>query len=207
MRGWLAAIVMVLGIAAFPALGPAQRPADIDSLQAYDLLKKDPGHTFLIDVRTRAEYQFTGHPTMAYNIPWRFLTAAFAVEGDRIGRDRRARVTGYQLRPRPNPRFVAVVRSLFKPTDRLLLLSAQGRRSAEAAQALLGAGFQKVYNVADGYWGPGVDPRLPEESRRLAGKYSTRRPGRVAGWVYWHLPRTYEIDPKFVYPPDLTRRR
>ncbi len=207
MRGWLAAMMVVLGVASFPALSPAQRPTDIDSLQAYDLLKKDPGHTFLIDVRTRAEYQFAGHPVMAYNIPWRFLTATFAVQGDRIHRGRPVAVTGYQLGPGPNPRFMAVVRSLFKPTDRLLLLSARGRRSAKAAEALLGAGFQKVYNVTDGYWGPSVDPRLPEEVRRLAAKYSTPRPGRVAGWVYWGLPLTYEIDPKFVYPPDLIRHR
>jgi rhodanese-related sulfurtransferase len=205
-RGWLTAMMMMLG-AAFPAASPAQSPTAIGSLQAFEMLKKDPGHTFLIDVRTRAEYQFAGHPVMAYNIPWRFLTTAFAVEDDRMGRGRKARITGYQLSPRPNPRFTAVVRSLFKTTDRLLLISARGRRSAAAAEALIQAGFQKVYDVADGYWGPGVDPGLAEDVRRLAVKYGAPGPGRVAGWVYWRLPLTHAIDPKYVYPPDLIRRR
>jgi rhodanese-related sulfurtransferase len=215
-HGWLAVMAAIMGMVAGPALVRAGRPVVINSLQAYDLLQKDPSHTFLIDVRTRAEYQFNGHPTMAYNVPWRFFTTNFAVKGARRGgqgregendKGRRKVVTGYQLSPRPNPRFVAVIRSLFKPTDRLLVISARGGRSAEAARALLQAGFKRVHNVADGYFGPAIDPRLPAAVRRLAVKYSHPRPGRTAGWIYWRLPRTFSIDPKFVYPPDLHRLR
>ncbi|MBU0513906.1 MAG: hypothetical protein KJ621_03970, partial [Proteobacteria bacterium] len=120
---------------------------------------------------------------------------------------RRAVLTGYQLAARPNPRFVAVVRSLFKTTDRLVLISANGRRSLAAAKALVKVGFRRVHHVPSGLFGPADDPGLDEDTRRLVAKYSPAmvRRGRVAGWLHWGLPITYEMDPKYVYPPDLKR--
>ncbi|MCK4649329.1 hypothetical protein KAT51_07380, partial [bacterium] len=47
---------------------------DITPVEAYQMLKEDPKHTFLIDCRTMAEYEFVGHPTMACNIPYKFWT-------------------------------------------------------------------------------------------------------------------------------------
>jgi hypothetical protein len=46
----------------------AQEPKDILSVEAYDMLNTVP-NTYLIDVRTRAEYQLIGHPW-----PTSFLT-------------------------------------------------------------------------------------------------------------------------------------
>jgi len=206
MHRWLTGLVAAVLVLAVPGPGRAQRPTAIGCLQAYDLLRKDSGHTFLLDVRSRAEYQFAGHPPMAYNVPWRFFTTEFRVKGRRH-QGRRADQTGYQLTSRPNPKFVAVVRSLFKPTDRLVLISANGRRSLAAAQALTKAGFSRVYHVPNGLFGPADDPGLDEDTRRLVAKYSPAmiRRGRVAGWLHWGLPITYEMDPKYVYPPDLQR--
>ena len=43
--------------------------------QAYEMLQKDPEHTFLVDARTRAEYQLIGHPVGAYLVPYKFWKA------------------------------------------------------------------------------------------------------------------------------------
>lgn len=45
---------------------------DVTPTEAYEMLKKDPDHTFLIDCRTRPEYQLIGHPEGAYLIPLKF---------------------------------------------------------------------------------------------------------------------------------------
>lgn len=42
---------------------------DVTPSQAYEMVIDDPKHTFIIDVRTPAEYAFIGHPTGSYNIP------------------------------------------------------------------------------------------------------------------------------------------
>jgi len=34
-------------------------------LEAYALMQQDPEHSYIVDVRTRPEYQFVGHPVEA----------------------------------------------------------------------------------------------------------------------------------------------
>jgi hypothetical protein len=48
---------------------------DVTPTDAYRMVREDPKHTFIVDVRTRIEYQDIGHPPGAYNIPWKFYTA------------------------------------------------------------------------------------------------------------------------------------
>ena len=62
----------------------AQEPKQILSIEAYDMLNTVPD-TYLIDVRTRAEYQFVGHPLKAYLFPYMFMSNKFAKENDRYG--------------------------------------------------------------------------------------------------------------------------
>ena len=50
---------------------------DVTPSEAYAMMQKDPEHTFLVDVRTRPEYQAIGHPVGAYNIPYQFWTGKF----------------------------------------------------------------------------------------------------------------------------------
>ncbi len=79
---------------------------DVTPIQAYQMVQKDPQHTFLVDVRTRAEYQFVGHAVGAYNIPFMFLTNG-------VGKK------GYNLAP--NPDFVKDLLARFNPkTDTLI---------------------------------------------------------------------------------------
>ena len=71
---------MVLVAASLALAGFAYAPnkdhlgGNIEPAEAYKMIKKDPDHTFLVDCRTRAEYQFVGHPEGAVNIPLRFLS-------------------------------------------------------------------------------------------------------------------------------------
>ena len=48
----------------------AQDAKKILSIEAFDMLNTVPD-TYLIDVRTRAEYQFVGHPFKAFLFPYR----------------------------------------------------------------------------------------------------------------------------------------
>ena len=59
----------------------AEEPKDILSIEAYDMLNTVP-NTYLIDVRTRAEYQLIGHPPMAYLFPCFFFTNELVKQGE-----------------------------------------------------------------------------------------------------------------------------
>jgi len=143
-----------------------------------------------------------GHPPRAYNVPWRFATRDFQVKGGPY-QGGKAPVTGYQLSP-PNPDFLRVIQSLFKPGDRLIIISTSGELGARAADALVGAGYKHVFNIRHGFLG---DALAAKDQEKLAEKFSPHYGlrGRVNGWVYWGLPVTHTIDPRYVYPPDLKR--
>jgi rhodanese-related sulfurtransferase len=181
----------------------AKKASNISPLEAWQMLSQEPKTTFLVDVRTRAEYALLGHPPMAYNVPWRFMTNDFQVK-DGPYQDGKASHTGYQLSAKANPDFVNVVKSLFKPEDRLLIVSTQGDLGADAADALFADGFKNVFNIRDGFSGQKLTAKDQDE---LAEKYSPYfgRRGRVNGWLYWGLPVSFEVNPRYVYPPDLKK--
>ena len=178
--------------------GFAEEPKSILSIEAYDMLNTVPD-TYLVDVRTRAEYQLVGHPINAYLFPYVFWAAKLDKEGDRYeyGMDRKNRA------------FLKEVSKVFKKTDNLLILSRDGTIGALAAKELLDAGFKKVYEVEDGFEGSKFpvfkDSHKNKFYRQLAkrNKIYSFNHRRHYGWQWWGLPWTYDIDPKFVYPPDL----
>ncbi|MEW5914131.1 MAG: rhodanese-like domain-containing protein [Thermodesulfobacteriota bacterium] len=200
-------IFLFAGLLLLPSLaGAAEKSVGVQTisvLEAAQMLAGEPKSTFLVDVRTRLEYGLLGHPPKAYNIPWRFATLDFQVQGGRYDGGK-ALFTGYQLSAKPNPNFVGVAKSLFKPDDKLLILSTDGVLGAEAADALFQAGFKQVFNLQHGFLGPKLNS---DKQHELAEKYSPHfgSRGRVNGWVYWGLPVTFNIDPRYVYPPDLKR--
>jgi len=175
----------------------AQESRRILSIEAFDMLNTLPD-TYLIDVRSREEYQLLGHPIKGYNFPYMFFTAQFVKEGEK---------QGYQFQK--NRAFLDQVSKAFKKTDNLLILGRDGTLSALAVKDLSNAGFKNVYDVFDGFEGPEFpyfeDPNRHKFYRQLAKRY--RIPGfehrRHYGWQWWGLPWTYEMDPKYVYPPDL----
>lgn len=196
--------ILTAALAAGPALAKdASRAANIEALEAQEMLTLEPRATFLVDVRSRYEFMLLGHPPQAYNLPWRFLTGDFQVAGGPF-QGGKASYTGYQMSGEPNPDFVGVAQSLFKSDDRIVVLSSDGDDGADAADALVRAGFKRVYNIRHGFLG---DPQTAKDLDKLAEKYSPYhgQRGRSNGWVYWGLPVSYSIDPKYAYPPDLKR--
>ncbi len=193
----LAGLFGVASLLGGPADLQAQEPKKILSIEAYDMLNTVPD-TYLIDVRTRAEYQFVGHPMKAYLFPYRFLTAEFVKEDEQY----RYRLTA------ENEAFVNEIVNVFKKDDNLLIIGRDGTRSASAAKVLIKAGFQKVFDVEDGFEGPEfpyfADSNRHKFYRQLAkrNKITGYKHRRHYGWQWWGLPWTYEIDPKFIYPPD-----
>ena len=83
------------------ALAGAQEIENIGPRQAFEQAQQPS--TYLIDVRSVAEYDFIGHPPMAYNIPLSFWD-----EG------------GQKLVA--NERFVQDLKVRFKPEDRLIFI-------------------------------------------------------------------------------------
>ncbi len=193
--------LILLVIAALVPVAYGGGYKNITPLEAYDMLMKDKNHTFLIDVRTRAEYQFLGHPPRAYNIPLLFLTTNFQIKGEEYG-GKIAKKTRYALVP--NKDFVKVVESKFKKTDNILLICRSGHRSRRAAELLVKAGFKHVYNIVGGFEGNKFklkDKKLNKLLKKYSPYYAHR--GKMDGWKYYGLPYTYKMDPKYIYPPDL----
>jgi len=181
----------------------AAEPITISVLEAAQMLASQPKEVFLVDVRSRAEYALLGHPPQAYNVPWRLATNDFQIKGGPY-QGNKAPFTGYQLSPQPNPDFIGVMKSLFKPGDKLLILSTAGEQGAQAAAALSKAGFTQVFNLEHGFLG---QPLLVDKQAELAEKYSSlyMTRGRLNGWLFWGLPVTHKMDPRYIYPPDTKR--
>jgi len=178
-------------------VGYGQEPKRILSIEAFDMLNTVPD-TYLIDIRTQAEYQFVGHPFKAYNIPYVFLTTAFVKDDEK---------PSYQLTK--NKAFLEQIGKVFRKADNLLLLDRDGTRSVQAAKELVAAGYKNVFDVSDGFEGGEFptfeDPNKHKYYRQLAKRNNIYgfEHRRHSGWQFWGLPWTYEMDPKYVYPPDL----
>ena len=177
----------------------SQEPKKVLSLEAYDMLNTVPD-TYLIDVRTRAEYQFVGHPIRAYLFPYMFMTDEFGMLDEKYGY--RANIK--------NKAFIQEIGQVFKRTDNLLIISRDGTRSALAAKELTNAGFKNIIDVENGFEGAEFptfkDSDKHKFYRQLAkrNKIYTYNHRRQYGWQWWGLPWAYEMDTKFIYPPDRT---
>lgn len=174
-----------------------QEPKSILSIEAYDMLNTIP-NTYLVDVRTRAEYQFIGHPPMAYLFPYYFFANNLIKDGESLG---------YQWNIR-NKSFVKEVSKVFQEENNLIIICRDGTRSAAAAAELVENGFKYIYNVKDGFEGPQF-PFFEDENRLKYYRQLAKRNDlqgykhrRYYGWQWWGLPWTYDIDSKYLYPPD-----
>lgn len=175
-------------IASFAWAGGYQYQANKDHLggdltpaEAYKMVQKNPDHTFLVDCRTRAEYQVVGHAENSYNIPLRFLTTNVGKKGyteimnDNFGKD---------LLSRFNPK-----------TDTLIILCRSGNRSCTGCNEAIKAGFDeaKVFNLMGGFEGG-------KNKNKASSFYGKRWAG---GWKLEGLPWTYKMDKKLMYQPDI----
>jgi rhodanese-related sulfurtransferase len=175
----------------------SQEIKKIMSIEAYDMLNTVPD-TFLIDVRTKAEYQYVGHPNSAYLFPYLLLGDKLVKTGEE-----------YEYQTTRNKNFLGEISKKFKKTDNLLILSRDGSISALAAKELSSAGFKNIFDIKDGFEGPEFptydDQDLQKYYRQLAkrNKIQGYQQRRHYGWQWWGLPWTYEIDANYIYPPDL----
>lgn len=192
------AISILALFVSFPSTALCQEAKKILSIEAYDMLNTVPD-TFLIDVRTQAEYQFVGHPFKAYLYPYRFFTTQFSKGAEK---------PEYMLSPK-NKNFVDQISKTFKKTDNLLILCRDGNRSSLAGRDLINAGFKNVFDVADGFEGPEFPSSENLDKHKFYRQLAKRNKicgfehRRHYGWQYWGLPWTYEMDPRYIYPPDL----
>lgn len=156
---------------------------DVTPKEAYQMVIKDPEHTFLVDVRTRWEYQDIGHPVGAYNVPYKFYITEVGKSGYKKAVNKNF---GNDLKARFNPE-----------TDTLLLVCRSASRTIAASTAAVEAGFKadKVFNVLGGFEGDKVkDKNSPFYGQRNLG-----------GWRLEGLPWTYKMDQKLIYAPDIKK--
>jgi len=124
--------LVLLGVLLAAASLAGQRGEDIGVTQAFRRL--DQPDTYLVDVRTVAEYVYVGHPENAYNIPLVFWDEP-------------------NLQTVANEDFVDDVKARFKPGDILILICRSGSRSAHAQRMLRRSGFEQVFNIREGFEG------------------------------------------------------
>lgn len=125
--------------------------------EAFALLRERPD-AVLLDVRSRVEFDYVGHPPDALHLAWAEHPAW-----------------------RPNPmQFVTQAKAALAKlggaapeTRPILALCRSGGRSLAAAQALAAAGFTDLYNIAEGF----------EGDRDEAGHRNT-----INGWRQRGLP-------------------
>ena len=154
---------------------------DIRPGDAYALVQKDSQHSFVVDVRTRFEYQDIGHPQGAYNIPLLFYT-------NNVGSK------GYEKVMNNN--FCRDLKQKFDvDTDSLFFICRSAERSTIAVDRAIECGFHtdKVYKILGGFEGDKVhEQTIPFKGKRL-----------VSGWGLAGLPWTYSMKPAFMYQPDI----
>ncbi|MSO89006.1 MAG: rhodanese-like domain-containing protein [Rhodospirillaceae bacterium] len=132
---------------------------DLAPKQAWDLLASDP-RAVLVDVRSRPEWQFVGLPDLS-----------------RLGKT--PVLVSWHIYPNmtENPGFDGDLRGKGVELDMpVMFLCRSGGRSRAAAMAMAAMGFERCYNIAEGFEGP-----LDAQGRR-----------REAGWKVAGLPWTQE---------------
>jgi len=98
--------------------------------QSWDLMQSN-AQVVLIDVRTKIEHGFVGHPLHSVHVPWK-------------------EAPDWQV----NDNFVNQVQQLVNDKSvPVLLLCRSGQRSLEAAKLLEAQGFEYLVNILDGFEG------------------------------------------------------
>lgn len=97
--------------------------------EAWQVWQHAPGAK-LVDVRTRAEWEWVGRVPGAVEIEWQSWPGA-----------------------QPNPNFIAQLRQQVDPEALVMFLCRSGARSDAAARAASGAGYANCYNILEGFEG------------------------------------------------------
>ena len=98
-------------------------------LEAYELLQLAPGAK-LVDVRTRAEWDWVGRVPGAVEIEWMLYPGN-----------------------EPNAHFLAQFKRQIDPEALVMFLCRSGARSNAAANLAVSAGYTNAYNILEGFEG------------------------------------------------------
>ncbi|WML91301.1 rhodanese-like domain-containing protein [Thiothrix lacustris] len=131
---------------------------DLSPLAAYARLETTP-YSVLIDIRSAMEYLFVGHPVGSVHIPW--IDEPDWEENPNFAKDVQHLLQSRfkEITPQQDASVILICRS--------------GKRSQEAATALLAAGFQHVMHVDEGFEGERDD---------------NHHRGTLGGWRFHGLP-------------------
>ncbi len=168
--------------AAVPAAKRTTCGLYVTAQDAYDMVKEAPERVLFIDVRTPAELQFIGMPTLVdANVP--VLLEISPPQWDDGN-------STFKLSP--NAKFVEGVdvrlaRKGLTRDDRVILICQGGVRAARAANLLTQAGYTKVYTTIDGFEGDPA-PDGAHKGERI-----------VNGWRNAGLPWTARLDRSKMY--------
>jgi len=97
--------------------------------EAYELLQKAPGAK-LVDVRTRAEWDYVGRVPGAVQIEWQTYPGG-----------------------RPNPEFLTELQAQVDSEALVMFMCRSGARSHAAAVAAANNGYNQAFNILEGYEG------------------------------------------------------
>ena len=108
-----------------------ERPyqGELTPREAYDVLHLAPGAK-IVDVRTRAEWDWVGRVPNAVEIEWNQYPGGVR-----------------------NPNFITELKRQVDPEALVMFLCRSGVRSIGAAAAATGAGYTNCYNVLEGFEG------------------------------------------------------
>lgn len=105
----------------------------INSKEAYKMVMENSSNTFIVDVRTKAEYEFVGHPDLPNGSPdiplYYYPTWAL------------------------NKDFVKKVEERYSKDNVIITICRSGSRAKVAASILLDAGFKNVLYMTDSFEG------------------------------------------------------
>jgi rhodanese-related sulfurtransferase len=165
---------------AVPEIKRTQLGLYLSSSEAYGVAQKE--RVLFLDVRTRAEVNFLGMPTVAdANVPYLEIDRMFSWD-EKKG----------VFKMDPNSDFVSEVQKRLTEkgltkSDKIILMCRAGDRSAKAVDLLAKAGFSQVYSVVDGYEGD-VAKDGPHAGQHV-----------VNGWRNNKLPWSYKLTKQKMY--------
>ncbi|MBD3618807.1 MAG: sulfurtransferase [Chromatiales bacterium] len=145
--------------------------------EAYDHMQAQGDKTLFLDVRSHAEVNFLGMPTVAdANIPYMQLSEWNAFDDKK---------QSYVMDV--NSEFANQVERRLQAKglgkdDTIIVLCRSGSRSAKAADLLAKLGYTRVYSVLEGY----------EGDKAKEGPHAGQRV--VNGWRNQGLPWTYKLE-------------
>lgn len=154
----------------------------VTASEAHNMINNNLAKTLFVDIRTRAEVNFLGTPTMIdANIP--YMTPDMWSEWD-------AKKKSFKLAP--NSDFLSAIENRMHAkgldkNDTIVLMCRSGSRSSKAANLLKKAGYAKVYTIVDGFEGD-------------KAKHGANKGQRVVnGWRNSDLPWSYKLDKSKMY--------